>query len=140
MPEPQFRGLQKQLLRGGVQMRHVSRVIAELKDHYCDLEEEILKSGRPAEQASAQAFEMLGDLDAVATQLLANPKLKSFVYRWPWMVVILRPSVLVAHLFVVPVLVIAERGTTIARWSMAGCFAAILTSTLFFLLQQLYAA
>ncbi len=139
MRDKPFRDLQAQLLHGGVQLRHVSRIVAELQDHFCDLEEEILQGGATAEQASAQAAREMGDLQEIAAQWLAIPELKSFLYRWPWMTVVLRPLIMVSHAFVVPVLVAAERGSLIARWSLSGCLAAVFTGTLLFLLQWLYA-
>ena len=107
---------------------YISRLLAELDDHYADLEREERATGREPVVAAVEALRRLGQQDAIAAEVLAKPELRSWPERWPWIVSLLRPVLLL--LPALPVLACAGRGPAIARWSVSISLAALLTGGL----------
>ncbi|MEQ9562425.1 MAG: hypothetical protein RLN69_07890, partial [Woeseiaceae bacterium] len=60
MPRPDFEWMRNEMLRNGVAARVVSRTVAELDEHFTDLETEARQSGMTATDASAFAASQLG--------------------------------------------------------------------------------
>ncbi len=75
--------LRNTLLQGGVAYKHVRRFIAELKDHYEDLENEALKNGSSKQDARDLADSRLGEPEQLVKEMLERPELKSLGYRYP---------------------------------------------------------
>ena len=69
----------------------------------------------------------LGQQDTIVAEVLAKPELRPWPYRWPWIVRLLRPVLLLLLLPAVPVLACAGRGSAIARWSVSIGLGAVLT-------------
>ena len=80
--------------------------------------------------AAVEALRRLGQQDAIAAEVLAKPELRSWPERWPWIVSLLRPVLLLLLLPALPVLACAGRGPAIARWSVSISLAALLTGGL----------
>ncbi len=132
MPSPKLTALKTSLRAGGVSPAYISRLLAELDDHYADLEREERATGREPAIAAVEALRRLGQQDAIATEVLAKPELRSWPERWPWFVSLLRPVLLLLLLLLpaLPVLACAGRGPAIARWSVSISLAALLTGGL----------
>lgn len=130
MPSPKLTALKTSLCAGGVSPAYISRLLAELDDHYADLEREERATGREPAVASVEALRRLGQQDAIAAEVLAKPELRSWPERWPWIVSLLRPVLLLLLLPALPVLACAGRGPAIARWSVSISRAALLTGGL----------
>ena len=130
MPSPKLTALKTSLRAGGVSPAYISRLLAELDDHYADLEREERATGRKSAVAAVEALRRLGQQDAIAAEVLAKPELRSWPERWPWIVSLLRPVLLLLLLPALPVLACAGRGPAIARWSVSISLAALLTGGL----------
>ncbi len=130
MPSPKLTALKTSLRAGGVSPAYISRLLAELDDHYADLEREERATGREPVVAAVEALRRLGQQDAIAAEVLAKPELRSWPERWPWIVSLLRPVLLLLLLPALPVLACAGRGPAIARWSVSISLAALLTGGL----------
>lgn len=130
MPSPKLTALKTSLRAGGVSPAYISRLLAELDDHYADLEREERATGREPAIAAVEALRRLGQQDTIAAEVLAKPELRSWPDRWPWFVSLLRPVLLLLLLPALPVLACAGRGPTIARWSISISLAALLTGGL----------
>ena len=130
MPSPKLNALTTSLRDGGVSSAYISRLVAELDDHYADLEHEERATGREPAAAVVEALRRLGRQDTIAAEVLAKPELRSWPYRWPWIVRLLRPVLLLLLLPAVPVLACAGRGPAIARWSVSISLGVVLTGGL----------
>lgn len=130
MPSPKLTALKTSLRAGGVSPAYIGRLLAELDDHYADLEREERATGREPAVAAVEALRRLGQQDAIAAEVLAKPELRSWPERWPWFVSLLRPVLLLLLLPALPVLACAGRGPAIARWSISISLAALLTGGL----------
>ncbi len=130
MPSPKLTALKTSLRAGGVSAAYISRLLAELDDHYADLEREERATGREPAIAAVEALRRLGQQDTIAAEVLANPELRSWPDRWPWFVSLLRPVLLLLLLPALPVLACAGRGPAIARWSVSISLGVVLTGGL----------
>ncbi|MEE8543155.1 MAG: hypothetical protein V3S94_04795 [Gammaproteobacteria bacterium] len=136
MPSPKLNALTTSLRDGGVSPAYISRLVGELNDHYADLEQEERATGRDPAVAAVEALRRLGRQDTIAAEVLAKPELRSWSYRWPWIVRLLRPVLLLLLLPAVPVLACAGRGPAIARWSVSIGLGAVLTGGLLLAMAQ----
>jgi len=128
MPDPQFDELRKQLLGGGVSPRFIERTVLELREHYCDIEQDALESGATPAEAAAYARRALGDEQAIAGAVLARPELRDWSRQWPRAAACLGTLVAMAVLPVAPVVYCAYRGQSIARWSVSVSLAFLFTA------------
>lgn len=115
----------------------VTRTLAELYDHYEDLESEALASGRSPDEASAEAMERLGSSRVLAREVLSHPEFQSWAFRWPWVPAVLRHFVILTSLASVPVLVVVSRGPEIVRWCVSTGLAMLITGALLLILARL---
>jgi len=136
-PANEFRALRRELVRGGVAPAMVTRTLAELYDHYEDLEFEALASGCSSAEASAEAMERLGSSRVLAREVLSHPEFQSRAFRWPWVPAVLRHFVMLTSLASVPVLVMVSRGPVIVRWCVSTGLAMLITGALLLLLARL---
>jgi hypothetical protein len=137
MPEPRFEGLKEDLLRGGIAPYYVNRTLLELREHYADLEADALGTGLSPHQAATQALAALGSEERLAHAVLARRELKSWVARCPWAAAVCRMLVALLALPLVPVVLCADRGTAIARWSASVGLSLLVTSGMLLALQWL---
>jgi len=99
--------LRLKLIRGGVAAKYVSRTVEELKAHFEDLVFQCSKEGISKEEAQSRALQSLGDVDVIATEVLAKPELRTYTWRHPIITFILGPvavsliSYLVSFLLIV---------------------------------------
>ena len=135
-PSSEFRALRRDLVRGGVAPAMVTRTLAELYDHYEDLESEALASGRSSAEASAEAMERLGSSRVLAREVLGHPEFQSWAFRWSWVPAVLRRIVILTSLVSVPVLVVVSRGPVIVRWCVSTGLAMLITGALLLLLAR----
>ena len=136
MRSPKLNALTTSLRDGGVSAAYIARLVAELNDHYADLEHEERAIGREPAVAAVEALRRLGQPDTIAAEVLAKPELRSWPYRWPWIGRLLRPVLLLLLLPAVPVLACAGRGPAIARWSVSIGLGAVLTGGLLLAMAQ----
>lgn len=84
--------LRRRLLRGGLSKRRVDRLLRELDDHRLALRERALGRGYERREAEAIAAAELGDATSIVEAMLAQPQLRSFSQRRPWLVYGLLPA------------------------------------------------
>ncbi len=129
--------MRRALVRGGVAPAIVTRALAELHDHYEDLESEVLASGCPPEEASADVMARLGSGRVLAREVLRHPEFQSWAFRWSWVPAVLRQVLVVISLASIPVLVVVSRGPVIARWCVSAGLAMLATGGMFLLLARM---
>lgn len=91
MPQLKFETLRERLLRAGIAPRHVSRYLAELRDHFDDLVREEIADGKERSAAEAEARFRLGDESVLADTMLERQAMRSFTARHPWAIFVLGP-------------------------------------------------
>lgn len=131
MPEPRFDDLRRALERGGVGRRHIERTIAELRDHYADLQQDEIDRGLCARDAAAAAAAAIGEEETLAAAVLSRPELKCWSRRWPRTARMLQTTAFVAVMPAVPVLYCAHRRDVIVRWGASIGLASLMTVGLF---------
>jgi hypothetical protein len=124
--EAQFASLRLELLRSGVSPLYVERTIAELSEHYSDLESDALAAGLSAEEAARSAQATLGDPRSIATAVLARPELLTFSARWPRVAHCLHSAATIGSLPGLPLLFCIEHRPELTRWSLSLGIAATL--------------
>ncbi|MDH3748214.1 MAG: permease prefix domain 1-containing protein [Gammaproteobacteria bacterium] len=135
MPRLNVAALRNELLRAGISPTHVRRTLTELNEHFEDLVDERLIAGCDRDEAEQQALQSLGPMTDVATAMLDQPQLKSWAWRWPRVAVVVYPLACVAALPVVPLIVGVEHAESITRWTLGLLLAALVTATMFLVLQ-----
>jgi len=119
MPEAAFESLRLELLRSGVESLYVERTIAELGEHYLDLQNEGMAAGLSAEDAARSARATLGTDRLIAAAVLARPELLSFSRRWPRIAHCLESAAAIGALPGLPLLFCIEHRPELARWGVA---------------------
>ena len=137
MHKSELRALKRSLIHGGVAHLFVTRTLAELQDHYEDLENEALHAGCSEVEAATEARARLGEGSVLADEILKRPELKSWAFRWPWVPAVLRQLVILMSLATVPVAVIVGRGPVIVRWCVSTGLAVLLTGAMLLLMTQM---
>jgi hypothetical protein len=135
MPSPNFGNFESSLLRAGVAPRHVRRTVLELQEHLEDLVETEIGNGCNEHLASKRALQQMGDLQDVVTAMRARPELLGWAHRYPRVAVLVYPLTCLALLPVAPLFAGVAHAPQIARWSLCMMFAALVTSTIFLVLQ-----
>lgn len=135
MPDPNFDSLRDRLLRSGVAPRHVLRTIAELTDHYEDLEREAIERGLPSSEASQRAIEKIGSASTIAVHVLSRPELKSWIYRYPQLARVALPLAYVMLLPVIPLYAGIANAPAIARWFSCFLLSALVTAAMLLAMQ-----
>ncbi|HEU4550925.1 MAG TPA: hypothetical protein VFS01_14590 [Rhizomicrobium sp.] len=99
-----FEALAETLLKGGIAPRHVRRYVGELSDHLDDLVRRQQEAGYHGDEAVLRARALLGDDRELAAAMLAEPTLKSWPARLPWLFFGLFPPLAVIALFFLTIL------------------------------------
>jgi hypothetical protein len=97
-----FERLRDRLLTAGVSPRHVRRYMAELADHFDDLEAAAKSSGNARPQESA--LERLGSPDDLARAMIVRSEFRAWTARAPWAVFLFGPAALLAIIDAIPLL------------------------------------
>jgi hypothetical protein len=119
MPDPRFESLRLELLRSGVSPLYVDRTIAELGEHYADLEAAARAAGRSAAEAEWEARAALGNDRAIAAAVLAHPELLTFSTRWPRVAHCLHSAATLGTIPGLPLMFCLEHRPELARWGAA---------------------
>lgn len=135
MPEQSFKELRDHLLTSGIAPRHVNRTIAELNDHFDDLQHEARSKGLSSVDAAAFAASRIGEHEHIARQMLARTELKLWVYRYPRVARFYLPIAYLLLLPAAPVFAGAENATVIARWGTSLMVSAAVTAAMLLLMQ-----
>lgn len=135
MHDPDFQRLSVQLQAAGIGRRHAERSVAELKDHYADLVEDLQSRGLDAVAARAEASRQLGDLSVLGQLFAKAPKLRTWPYRYPALARCLLPVACLAVLPVTPVIAGWQHASVVMRWAFAMLASAAFTAILLGFLQ-----
>ncbi len=136
MREPDFNQLATKLLKNGITARHVHRTVSELRDHYDDLVDSAVDAGANSRTARRLATRELGSMDEFVRQMASRRELKTWVFRYPQLAVVVYPLACLAVLPAMPVFAGIAHRTTLVRWG-ASLLAAGLVTTLMLLTMQL---
>lgn len=135
MAEPDFARFEELLLRAGIAPRHVRRSVAELREHFGDLEEAIRRQGMSKADAGSIANTELGDLAVIAAGIASHPELKCWSSRWPRMARVVYPLAWICLVPAMPVITGARHASLIARWGTCFVLSAGFTAALMLALQ-----
>lgn len=135
MPRLDLAGLQNDLLRAGVAPRHVRRTVAELTDHYDDLVGNALADGADRAAAEKSALRDLGDLRDIAAAIRAQPGLRSWANRFPYVALIVYPLTYVALLPAIPIMAGVAHAGALGRWAACIFLSGVVTAAMFLFLQ-----
>ena len=136
MPKVSLQSLRASLQDGGVSPVYINRLVAELDDHFADLEREERASGSEKSAAAVEALRRLGQQDSIAAAVLAKPELRSWSHRWPWLAGLVSHVLLLLLLPVVPVVACTQCGPAIVRWSVSISLGTALTGGLLLVMAQ----
>jgi len=78
MHSSQWNSLRSSLIQGGVPLWRAQRAIAELREHYLDLEAEALDAGLTPADAATDAAIRLGNLPELASEYLGHAELTTW--------------------------------------------------------------
>jgi len=134
-PDSDFQWLESRLLRAGVAPRHVRRTVTELREHLDDLVDAELATGCDLENAEESAMRELGSLESVVIAMRARPELLSWARRYPRVAIMVYPLTCLALLPVAPVFAGVAHASQIARWGLCMMIGALITGSMFLLLQ-----
>ena len=135
MPRPDFEWMRNEMLRNGVAARVVSRTVAELDEHFIDLEAEARQSGMTATDASAFAAHQLGDPRTLVEQVSRRSELRSWIYRYPGLARVILPVAWIVLLPATPVFVGVAHATSILRWTACLLLSALVTAAMMLIMQ-----
>ena len=125
MHKAQWQLLRLSLIKGGVPIWRVGRTVAEIQDHYEDLQEEARRAGLSPDQAAADAAARLGDVTALADRYLQCGDLTSGWARSSVVQLCIAGDGWMSH----------GRYDIAVRWGFAALAAAVFTSTLLLVLR-----
>ena len=137
MPGPDFRRLERELLRLGIAPGHVARTVGELADHFDDLVDASLVDGLNAREAEEAALERFGDVDDIVYAMEARPELRGWAWRWPKIALLVYPLACIAALPAAPVIAGVHNAPLVARWTACLLLSGLVTATMFLVLQLL---
>jgi hypothetical protein len=124
MPSAGFERLRGSLFERGISERYSQRLLAELEDHFEDLETEFRRSGRPAAEAVQAARAGLGSDDAILACVLSRPELARVD---GWLNAVVRSLLMTFAPPLQPAVGHADTGSAIARWSVSISLGTVLT-------------
>jgi hypothetical protein len=135
MREPDFSKLATRLLKNGIAPRHAHRTVNELRDHYDDLVDAAVDDGASSENARRQAADRLGPMDEFVQQMASRRELKTWVFRYPWLAVVVYPIACLVALPAIPVVAGIAHRNTLARWGASFLAAGLVTAALLLTMQ-----
>ena len=134
---PEIDALLHELLDSGISPKYVSRLAAELEDHYADLEAEATRLGVPECESAEDARVRLGNSSVIAKEFALRPELKSWVYRSRCLERLLRALVAAYLLVRTPARLVAAGQTVMLRYTAATAAGASVTCCILLLLTAL---
>lgn len=135
MPDPGFDRLEARLLRSGIARRHVVRAVAELRDHFEDLEIEAAELGLHPAAAAKLASKRIGTIELIANQYLERTELKCWIYRCPQLARVIFPLVYVILLPSIPIVAGIQNAPVIAKWCACLLLSGLVTATMLLVMQ-----
>ena len=135
MPDRDFDRLRTKLLKSGVVPRHVARLVSELSEHFDDLECEGIQQGLAPQAASAHAEASIGSTSDIVEQVLRQPELRGWPYRYPRLARILLPIIYVTLLPAAPIFAGVAYAPAIGRWLACFVLSGLVTATMMLVMQ-----
>lgn len=135
LAESRFGALLISLRDAGVSSKYAERLVAELDDHFADLESELLAANRTRAEAAEEAHARLGDAAVVAREIVRRPELRAWIYRSPWIVGSLSALLSVAVALLAPYRLLVLYRSVLLRYLAAGGAAVAVMSLVMFALQ-----
>jgi hypothetical protein len=135
MSRPDFEQMRNELLANGVSARVAARSVAELSDHFDDIEAEAMSAGTARDKASELANLRLGQPRTLIAAISSRQDLRSWMYRFPRLAQVVLPLTCVLLLPAMPVFAGVAHLSSVLRWLTALLLSALITATLMLLLQ-----
>jgi hypothetical protein len=127
--------MRNEMLRNGVSPRITVRMIAELSDHFDDLEADALRAGAPAPLAGELAGDRLGEPACLIAEVAKRRDLKLWVYRFPRISRAVLPIAWLLLLPVAPVFAGVAHVSSVFRWAAALLLGGLVTAAMLLMLQ-----
>ncbi len=135
MAEPDFARFEELLMCAGISPRHIRRSVAELREHFGDIEEAMRRQGVSGPEAGRMANVELGDLAVIAAGIASQPELKCWSRRWPRTARVVYPLAWICLVPAMPVITGVRHASLIARWGTCFLLSAGFTAALMLVLQ-----
>ena len=135
MREPDFNALTTRLLKIGITPRHAHRTVNELRDHYDDLVDAAVDAGADSKNARRRAAAELGTMEDFVVEMASRRELKTWVFRYPHLAVVVYPLACLAVLPAMPVFAGIAHRTTLMRWGVSLLGAGLVTALMLLVMQ-----
>mgnify|MGYP001811743974 CR=1 FL=1 len=137
MHEFDFDALYGKLIEEGIRPRHARRTVAEMRDHYDDLVDELTARGANADIVRRDANVALGSMENLVAGMSSRRELKTWVYRYPMLAVLFYPIACLLVLPATPVIAGVTHAAELARWGLSLVAAGAFTAALLLAMQLL---
>lgn len=135
MSRPDFDRMWNEMLRNGVAAGVAARTIAELRDHFEDIEAEAMAAGDRPDAASDFAMRRLGRPDILVAAVASRQELRSWMYRYPRLARVILPLTCAILLPAAPVFAGVAHQSAVLRWVAALLLSGLVTALLMLVLQ-----
>ena len=135
MPETRLHDFERQLLRAGVEPKHVRRSVLEIQEHLEDLQVSAIEEGLSESAAAKLASNKMGDLLLIADDIISRTEFKTWASRYPRAASVILPIAYVALLPTRPLFAGVANAHNIARWGACLMLGAVITAVMFLAMQ-----
>jgi hypothetical protein len=135
VPVPDFDTFRQSLLAAGIAAGFADRTVTELEDHFEDLVDAGCAEGLARPEAERRAALALGGFDVLAAAVRRQPELRSWAWQWPRVAYVVYPLACLAALPMIPISAGIDRAAEIGRWLGGIVLSALVTATMFLVLQ-----
>ena len=135
MHRPDFKAFGTALRDAGIAPKHARRAVVEIREHYEDIVDARVSEGLSRCAAEELAMRDIGDLPDIARSMSEYPELRCWALRFPRLAVVVYPLACLALLPVVPVFAGVAHAPQVARWSMSLFLGAVVTASMFLVMQ-----
>lgn len=130
-----FDTLRDRLLDSGVAPRFAARAVAELRDHFEDIEDEAAENGLSSEAAASLATDRLGDIEAIAQQYVGRPEMLCWFYRYPRLARVVLPVAYALLLPALPVSAGIRHAPSMGKWCASFLLSGLVTLAILLAMQ-----
>jgi hypothetical protein len=127
--------LRGRLLHAGIAPRFVARAVAELGDHFEDIESEAAGNGVARETAATLAAERLGTIEVIAQQYLGRPEMRSWFYRYPQLARVVFPVAYALLLPALPICAGIRHTSAMGKWLASLLLGGLVTMAMLLMMQ-----
>jgi hypothetical protein len=108
----------------------VDRAVAELRDHFDDIESEAADSGLSREAAVTRATERVGAIDAIAREYVGRPEMRCWFYRYPQLARLVLPVAYALMLPALPIHAGIKHAPSMGKWCASLLLGGVVTTSM----------